>query len=282
MRSPATHFLLVTLLAGVTFVISGGRFSLWPQAYVSSNRSTAAVARPWDEITEAGRLRVGVKDNLPPLAWQTPNSTTSDLTWQGFEIEIVRELARRLLGNADAVTFVPLHNRDRLNAAIEDRVDFAIGQIGITADRLRLVSLTEPYYLDGTTVVVANDAPLQSTLDLTTQTIAVLEGSTAVATLNTMAPELILVAVSSYQEGVEALQHDRVDGFAADASVMTGWLLENPDYRLLDPLLAGSGLAIALPKGNQYSELRRQVHLHMQALSESGWFEERARAWGLP
>ena len=277
MRVPISKFIQVTLLAGVTFVMS----AIVPNP-IAPNVRTVANARPWEDIVNSGILRVGVKDNLPPLAWQSGDDAGNPDAWEGFEIEIARELADRLLGDADAVAFVPLQNHDRLDAVIDDRVDLAIAQIGITVDRLRLVSMTEPYYLDGTTVVVPADSELESTLDLQEEAIAVLAGSTAVATLNARFQDLTLVSVSSYREGGGALQSERIDGFAADASVMAGWVAENPDYRLLTPLLSGSGLAIALPKGNQYSELRRQVHREMRELSESGWFEERAAEWRLP
>ncbi|WP_162139101.1 transporter substrate-binding domain-containing protein [Synechococcus sp. PCC 7336] len=234
-------------------------------------------ARPWQEIAASGRLRVAVKDNLPPLAWRDSHGT-----WQGFEIAIATELAERMLGDGATVEFVAVSHQDRLAATIDDRVDLAIAQIGITIDRLRLVSFTEPYYLDGTTVVVPLGSPLTSTLDLTDETLAVLAGSAAIATLNAAAPELALVGVSSYREGLETLQQGQVDGFAADASVMAGWVAEQSDYRLLQPLLSGSGLAIALPKGNQASELRRRTHSIVRELADSGWFETQAEQWGLP
>ena len=63
---------------------------------------------------------------------------------------------------------------------------------------------------------------------------------------------------------------------------MAGWVPEHPDYKLLTPLMSGSGLAVALPKGNQYAELRQLVHAEMQRLADSGWFEQQASNWGLP
>ena len=239
--------------------------------------SVKATARPWNEIERSEVLRVAVKSDLPPLAWQDESAE-----WQGFEIAIGRQLAEILLGDEGAIEFIPVTNQERLNAVIEDRVDLAIAQIGITLNRIRLVNLTLPYYLDGTTVVVPNGTSLTSSLELTTEAIAVLEGSTAVATLNSLSPQLETVGSSSYQEMLDALQRGKVDGVAADVSVMAGWVADNPDYKLLLPLLSGSGLAVALPKGNQYSELRRRVHEAMQSLSDRGWFEQQARAWGLP
>ncbi|MGK7906438.1 MAG: transporter substrate-binding domain-containing protein [Synechococcus sp.] len=233
-------------------------------------------ARPWQDIQQSGVLRVAVKDNSPPLAWQ------DNQEWQGFEVDIARQLAESLLGDEQAVEFVAVNNQERLEIVAADRVDLAIAQIGITLGRIRLVSLTVPYYLDGTAVVVPRSSPLASTSELTTEAIAVIEGSTAVATLNTLHPEVEIVGTSSYQASLEALQTGKVDAVAADASIMAGWVPEHPDYKLLTPLMSGSGLAVALPKGNQYAELRQLVHVEMQRLADSGWFEQQASNWGLP
>ncbi|MGK7912142.1 MAG: transporter substrate-binding domain-containing protein [Synechococcus sp.] len=256
----------VVLAIGATFLIG-----------IPCFETTPVNARPWADIENSGALRVGVKVDLPPLAWQDESGE-----WQGFEIEIARQLAQQLLGDEGAVEFVPLRNQERLDAVIDDRVDMAIAQIGITTARIRQVSLTLPYYLDGTAIVVPESSSLSSSLQLSTEAIAVLKGSTAVATLNTLSSELETVGTESYRDSVDALETGRVDGVAADASVMTGWVREEAGYRMLTPLLSGSGLAIALPKGNQYSELRRRVNVEMQELADSGWLEQQAEEWGLP
>ncbi|MEL7085796.1 MAG: transporter substrate-binding domain-containing protein [Cyanobacteria bacterium J06597_1] len=261
----------VVLSIGTTFLI--GTLGLG----TSGLGFVPAYSRPWADIEQSGRLRVGVKTDLPPLAWQDESGE-----WQGLEIAITRQLANQLLGDENAVEFVPLANQERVEAVIDDRVDMAIAQIGITTARIRRVNLTLPYYLDGTAIVVPDSSPLSSSLGLSTEAIAVLQDSTAVATLNTLSPELETVGTESYLDSVDALQIGRVDGVAADASVMAGWVQEEAGYRLLTPLLSGSGLAIALPKGNQYSELRRRVNVEMQELADSGWFEQQAEAWGLP
>jgi polar amino acid transport system substrate-binding protein len=220
---------------------------------------------------------VAVQDQLPPLAWREGNGQR-----QGLEIELARALATQMLGDPNAIEWVPVRNRDRIAAVTQNEVDLAIAQLGITADRLRSVSFSTPYYLDGTAIVVPAGATPQTATDLTDETIAVLKGSSAVPTLNAALPNLTLVGVDSYQEGVAALQKGQVEGLAADASVLVGWIGDRSDYRLLKPLLSGVGLAIAMPKGNQYAELRRRVHQQMQTWADSEWLEQRAAAWGLP
>jgi polar amino acid transport system substrate-binding protein len=73
-----------------------------------------------------------------------------------------------------------------------------------------------------------------------------------------------------------------IQGFAGDITVLSGWIQENPDYQLLPTIFGGYPLAIALPKGRQYQELRDKVNEVVRKLKQEGWLEERAKYWDLP
>lgn len=247
------------------------------------------MARPWPEIVDSGRLRVAVKDNLRPLGFRTPQG---DL--QGFEIELACELGSRLLGSAEAVELVPVSNVERLQVLADGQVDLAIAQIGITPDRARQVEFTSAYYQDGPSLVVARSHNWESWSDLRGGRVAVLRGSSAIPLLNRYLPGVELVPVDSYREGSELLLKGAVQGWAADRSVLAGWLAEHPrresaaeqqfqlQFQFLGSPLATVGLGIAMPKGLQHAELRLRVRRELENLRAEGWLAERARAWGLP
>lgn len=235
-----------------------------------------AIAAELDEIRERGYLVVAVKDNLNPLGYRDASGTL-----QGFEIEIAHRLAEQLLGNREAVRFVPVSNRDRLSAVLADQVDLAIAQMTVTASRMRLVSFSRPYYVDGT-VLIAADPRFQRLSDARQATVAVLEGSSAIATVQYFLPRAQLVGVTSYAEARSQLETGAVEAFAGDASVLSGWARENPRYRLLPPLLSGEPLSVAMPKGVQYDPLRREVNAAIARWIEEGWLKQEATQWGLP
>ncbi|MFT0795288.1 transporter substrate-binding domain-containing protein [Synechococcus sp. H70.1] len=236
-----------------------------------------AAARPWLEIVRSGQLRVAVKDNLRPLGFRDAEGKL-----QGFEIDLARELGSRLLGSPAAVELVPVSNGERLQAVATGRVDLAIAQIGITPDRARQVELTSAYYLDGSSLVVARSQNWTSWSDVGGARIAVLRGSAAIAYLQRYLPGVELVAVDSYREGAELLLKGAVQVWAADRSVLAGWLAEHPQFQFLGSPLAAVGLGIALPKGLEHAELRLRVRRELENLRAEGWLAERARAWGLP
>ncbi|MEL7331193.1 MAG: transporter substrate-binding domain-containing protein [Cyanobacteria bacterium J06560_2] len=259
--------------------------------------SQLAVAAELDEIRDRGYLIVGVKPHRPPLSF-----TDEDGNMSGFEIDISHRLADELLGDENAVRFVPLSNVDRLTAVLEDRVDLAIAAITLTEPRRRLVTFSDPYYLDGTAFIVrplaealpqisqpqresSSTNSIQAIQDLRLGQIAVLNRSSAVAHVRYILPGARLVSVDSYAAGQTLLQNGEVDAFAGDASVLTGWTqslgpLEN--YTVLPTIISAEPLAIALPKGSQHRDLQTAVNQAIRAWYAEEWLQERAVFWALP
>ncbi|MEN9230797.1 MAG: transporter substrate-binding domain-containing protein [Thermostichus sp. DG02_5_bins_236] len=251
--------------------------SLMTGAVLCCLHGIPVAARPWAEIVASGRVRIAVKDNLRPLGFRNPQGEL-----QGFEIELAQEIGSRLLGSEQGVELIPVSNLERLEALIENRVDLAIAQIGITPDRARQVDFTSAYYQDGPSLVVARSSEWESWSDLRGGRVAVLQGSGAIAHLNRSLTGVELVAVDSYVMGSELLLAGEVQAWAADRSVLAGWLAEHPEYQFLGSPLATVGLGIATSKGLDRAELRLRVRRELEDLRASGWLAERAKAWGLP
>lgn len=76
----------------------------------------------------------------------------------------------------------------------------------------------------------------QTVGDLRQQSIAVLEGSDTIAVVRSRLPQARLVGVDSYEAARMLLEANQVSAFAADATVLTGWVQEFPQYDLLPPL----------------------------------------------
>ncbi len=275
--------MLRTLLAGLCLSL-GAQFLLPPNFMGAFSRTSGfnwiapATAAELSEIRDRGYLIVGIKTNRPPLGFIDDSGEIS-----GFEIDIARRLATDLLGDSTAVEFVPLSNVDRLNAVLEDRVDIAIAAITLTEPRRRLVSFSDPYYLDGTAFIVGSS--IQTLQNLRTRRIALLNRSSTVAHVRYILPGARLVGVNTYSEGQDLLQSGSVDAYAGDASVLTGWVNQQgqlSDYSLLPNLISAEPLAIAIPKGTQYDELRTAINQSVRSWYAEEWLQERANFWTLP
>ncbi|MCG8367488.1 MAG: transporter substrate-binding domain-containing protein [Pseudanabaenales cyanobacterium] len=235
-----------------------------------------AVAAELAEIQERGRLIVAVKDNWRPLGFR---NTDGELT--GLEIDLARRLAEELLGDPEAIVLKPVSNLERLSIVLEGRADLAIAGVTATGARSRLVSFSIPYYLDST-AILTRDRNIRQLADIGAQPIAVLEGSSAIAHLRHQFPTVNLIGVSSYEAARVALENHQAVAFAGDVTILTGWIQEYSDYHLLPTLLSVEPLAVVVPKGVQYSPLRRRINAAIAHWIEDGWLEERTTHWGLP
>ncbi|MEO0828251.1 MAG: transporter substrate-binding domain-containing protein [Cyanobacteria bacterium J06635_15] len=235
-----------------------------------------AVSAELDEIEQRGYLVVAVKDNWRPLGFRDETGTLV-----GLEIDIARQLAIELFGDPNAVELKPVSNLERLSVVLNDEVDVAIAGVTMTEARSRLVSFSIPYYLDGTGIITRNPA-IQQNQDLHGQRIGVLENSSAIALMRYFYPSATLVSTDSYHQALSQLENSQADAFAGDVSVLAGWVQEHPEYKILPSLVSAEPLGIVIPKGTQFSPLRRQINQSIQSWIDSGWLDERADYWGLP
>ncbi len=235
-----------------------------------------AEAATLDQIRERGYLIVAVKDNLRPLGFMGSNGQV-----EGFEIDLARWLAQTLLGDANAVQLLPVTNQERIRSLLNDRVDLVIARLGITNSRTRLVDFSSPYFIDGT-AFVTRSGTIQSLRDLRGQRIAVLHGSDTISTVRSLIPDVQLQGVDSYQQAQAVLQSGAAVAFAADATVLTGWVQELPSYRLLPNLISADALAVGMPRGQQFASLRQQVNRAIEQWQNSGMLRQRVAYWGLP
>lgn len=229
-----------------------------------------------ETIQQRGYLIVAVKDNLRPLGFR---DAVGEL--EGLEIDLARRLAEDLLGQPGALRLQSVANQERLSVVMEGEVDLAIARVTATASRARLVSFSTPYYIDGTALITRYNN-IQELAHVTRQTIAVLRGSSTISTVRSLLPTATLVGVDSYEEARSLLEANQAVAFAGDASVLTGWAQEYPEYRLLPTLLSAEALCIVMPKGVQYDNLRRRVNEAIARWQVEGWLQERINYWELP
>ena len=242
---------------------------------ITSITPQSAIASEWSEIEERGQIKVAIKDNLRPLGFKNNKSKLV-----GLEIDIARKLAAELLGDRLAVEFLPVTNEERLQAVLDDQVDIAIARITVTTPRARIVDFSPYYYLDGTGIVT-KDLQIKEIESLSQSKIALLNNSETIAVVRNRLPNAKLIGVDSYQAAWQLIESGQADAFAGDRTILTGWIQEYPEYNLLPDRLSGAPLAIVMPKGLQYQELRSQVNKAIARWQESGWLQERIKFWGL-
>lgn len=91
-----------------------------------------------EQITQAGVMRVGVAVDVPPFA-----SLDRQGKRQGFDIELMTEIARRM---GVEVTWVDAAYEPLREAVRDGRLDVAIGAIPYSKEWDLQVDFTQPYY----------------------------------------------------------------------------------------------------------------------------------------
>lgn len=235
----------------------------------------SACAEILPAIKSNEKFKIAIKDNVRPLGFRDTDGKLA-----GLEIDIAHKLAEEILGDQSAVELLPVNNQNRLRVVLEDKVDLAIARVGVTAPRSRVVDFSRHYYLDGTGIVTKNLA-IKNLNSLTKSTIVVLKNSATIAVIRYKLPHATLIGVSSYNQALQLIETQQADAFASDRSILTGWIQEYPDYKLLPERLSGSALAIVMPKGLQYKELRSKINQAIAGWQKSGWLAERIKFWEL-
>ena len=108
-----------------------------------------------------GLLRVGVRYDLFPFGYITDDGEVA-----GFGVDMGRELARRWLGDAQAVEFRQVRSDTAIDHLHAGDVDIVITALVHTQEQEEKADFSQPYFLDGHALLVRSaDAPVIGGLD---------------------------------------------------------------------------------------------------------------------
>jgi polar amino acid transport system substrate-binding protein len=95
-------------------------------------------------IRARGSLNVGVRYDLPPFGYITDEGEEA-----GFGVDMGHELARRWLGDADAVEFEQVRSDTAIDRLQAGDVDIVITSLIHTQDQEAGADFSQPYFMDG-------------------------------------------------------------------------------------------------------------------------------------
>lgn len=229
------------------------------------------------EVQQRGFLRVGVKYDSPPFGF-----LDADDTLKGFEIDLAREIARRLLGSAKAVQFVQVNTATRVATLNARQVDFVLATMTITPERAQLVNFTSPYYQAAQGVLVHDKSPIKTLQDLANKRVLYIIGATGEARLRKALPKATLLGFKSSTEAFSALHAGRGDAFSTDDSILYGFLHEYCGFRMLPERLSREPYGMAFRKDLESPVLQENVQAILTTLEKEGFLTELAAEWNKP
>ena len=229
-----------------------------------------------ERILQRGQLRVGVRDDFAPFS-----RLDEDGNIVGFDADLAHEFAKRWLGDANAITLVPLSAPDRIPRLLSGEVDILMASLRHKRERDAIIDFSQTYFLDGQSLLTRANAGIAGLADLNGRTVAAIQGSPAIGELQKQADNagiyIQIVTYPEYPQALEALGTGRADALTANSVVLTQFAQDNPGLQLIGERFTREPYAIGLPQND--SHLRELVNFTLQDLKKDGTYDTIYRQW---
>ncbi len=167
------------------------------------------------DVESRGSLVCGVNEFVPGFGFVEPDGTNS-----GFDTDFCRAIAAAVLGDAEAVQFVPLSAEARLTELQFGNIDVLIRNTTqtITRDASSALSFATTTFYDGQGMMVRVDDPFETIDDLVDADICVLSGTTTELNLADRLPNSTPKGFENNDTLQVAFIQEACDGWTSDAS----------------------------------------------------------------
>ena len=227
-----------------------------------------------DRVKERGVLRVGVKNDAPYLGFVDEKGELA-----GFEIDLVKDIARRLEVN---VEFEPVKASNRVQLLQQGRIDLIFATVSHYRGRDKVVDFTLPYLYTPQTLLVKKDSGIKSVADLKGKIVGLDAGSGAVKKIPLVQPKAKIQTFQSWPEAFFALERGTVDAIATDNILLAGLRAATPDpsqYELLGKSGFYSGGYYAAVVCENDSKSRDTINFLLQDQWKDGTWQRAFDKW---
>jgi ABC-type amino acid transport substrate-binding protein len=179
----------------------------------------------------------------------------------GYTIDIckrvVASIEQQLKIQGLQVNWTPATSQNRFDLIAKKQADMECGATTATLSRMEMVDFSSFVFVDGTGVLVRNDAGVKNFADLAGKRVAAIAGTTNEKALSEAIKKRLVnatvVTVQTRDEGLAALEAGRVQGFASDKVLivgLSGKVKDPTQYTMLTEDLSFEPYAIVLPRGD--------------------------------
>jgi general L-amino acid transport system substrate-binding protein len=178
------------------------------------------------EVIDRGQVICGVNDAVPGFGFVEPDGSFS-----GFDVDFCRAVAAAVLGDANAVQFVPLTAEARLTALQTGEIDVLIRNTTwtISRDASSGLSFATTTFYDGQGMMVRAADGFQTIDDLAGATICVLQGTTTELNLADRLPDSTPLGFEDNETLQAAFVEQRCDGWTSDKSQLAARRFAYPE-----------------------------------------------------
>ncbi len=247
-----------------------------PAALETTDESTV------DRIMHAGVIVAGVSQEQEPFGFLDNGE------FSGFDVDLMREFAKRWLGDRDAVSFVPLRAEESDALLAEGAVDIVAALLPHERGRSEEIDVSQTYVRNMLNVITRrddeHDGDYRSLAELTGHTVGVvgdgtLVGSTPnwIAAAKSAAVPTAFREFATGQQAVQALIGGEIDALLADSTAMAQLPPDILDSRLEPHSFAGEPYAIGARKYDH--TFRDLINFTLQEMKTDGTYDRLYRRW---
>jgi polar amino acid transport system substrate-binding protein len=226
-----------------------------------------------EQIQRHGRLVAGVDQNTLLFGYLKPSTGRIE----GFEVDLLREIARAILGDPNAIELKALTTSQRLAAVKSGAVDIVADAVTIRCDRLRDAAFSTVYFDARQRVLVPKNSNARGLADLAGKRVCATTTSTSLQRLERYRPRPIPFPVAQRTDCLVALQEGRVDAIASDDALLLGLKAQDPNTKIVGPPLSDEPWGMAIAHG--HPEFVRFVNGVLDRLRRDGTWKAIHRRW---
>jgi aspartate/glutamate/glutamine transport system substrate-binding protein len=201
---------------------------------------------------------------------------------KGYEIDLMRELAKRILGNPEAVEFQQVMSSTRIVAISSGNMDILAATMTITPEREEIIDFSVPYYVAGQAVMVPKKSPIQKVQDLINKKILFVTGTTSEGTIKKQVGKAKYKGFTSHIDAFNALKSGKGDAFTTDDIILNGFLTNDCQFRLLEDRLSKEPYGFGFKQdlnNNTTDSFREAVNRALQEMHSDGTLEKLKTKW---
>ena len=218
-------------------------------------------------IVERGRLIVGVDQNTDLFGYRNP--ATAQL--EGFDIDIAREMARAIFGDADRIQLRVVNANERESVLQSGEVDMVVRTYSITCARKELVDFSTVYYYANQRILSAKGSGIDSAAALSGKRVCAVSGTTSLSALFALNPRPELFSAPTWTDCLVMLQQGQVDAISTDDAVLEGLAKQDPTVAVVGDSIAKEPYGIGIKKEN--TDLIRFVNGVLERIRNDGTWE---------
>ena len=224
-------------------------------------------------IEQRGRLIVGVDQNTFMFGYRDPSSGQLE----GFDIDLAREIARRIFGDPDRIELQVVEAGQREAALQSGQVDLVVRTFSITCERKQKIDFSTTYFYANQRILARKGSRIASAADLSGKRVCSVSGTTSLKRVFELNPRPTLIGVTSWTDCLLMMQQGQADAISTDDVVLKGLARQDPDVDVVGESLGIEPYGVGVKQGSD--DLVRFVNGALAEIRGDGTWERLYDSW---